>query len=238
MKIIIDIILLFIIALCTWGGYKKGLVGGICALLVIIISLFGGSLLSSAYAGEVIPAMEPFVEGYIDSGSNRKEILTRIGFGDSDKSLEDILAEDPSLKYDYAYECMQFVGFYEDRAEELADGAVSLADSKDIPMTDAVIETLCNTMSYVAGLMLAFLMILIILVAIGNVFNLSMRLPNMENLDEIGGAAIGFIKGMVYCVLLSWVLSFFGLIIGKETLENTVLARFFLAFRFITNSLL
>ena len=38
---------------------------------------------------------------------------------------------------------------------------------------------------------------LIALVAIGNVGNLSFRLPNLELLDEIGGAALGFVKGIV-----------------------------------------
>ena len=45
-------------------------------------------------------------------------------------------------------------------------------------------------------------------------------------------------KGFLYCVLLCWLLSFLGLIIGKDTLENTLLARFFLTFRFLTNGLL
>ena len=85
---------------------------------------------------------------------------------------------------------------------------------------------------------MAFLMILIILVALANVGNLSFRLPNMESLDEIGGAVLGFVKGMFYCVLLCWLLSFFGILIGKDTLGSTTLARFFLAFRFITNGLL
>ena len=63
MKAAIDIVLLIIIALCTWGGYKRGLVGGIAGILAIIIALFGGSLLSNTYSGEVIPALEPFVNG-------------------------------------------------------------------------------------------------------------------------------------------------------------------------------
>ena len=57
MKIIIDILLLVIIALCTWNGYKRGLVGGVAGILAIIIALFGSSLLSSAYAHEVVPAL-------------------------------------------------------------------------------------------------------------------------------------------------------------------------------------
>ena len=47
MKAAIDIVLLIIIALCTWGGYKRGLVGGIAGILAIIIAIFGGSLLSN-----------------------------------------------------------------------------------------------------------------------------------------------------------------------------------------------
>ena len=86
--------------------------------------------------------------------------------------------------------------------------------------------------------MLAFLIILIFITAVGNLFNLSFRIPNMVNLDEIGGAVLGFAKGIIYCVLLCWLLSFFGLVIGKKTLDGTTLARFFLTFKFITNGLM
>ena len=238
MKMIIDIVLLAIIALCTWGGYKRGLVGGVAGILAIVIALFGGSLLSSAYAGEVIPALEPFVDGYIDSQNTREDVLETLGYGDSDKSLDDILAEDPSLRYDYAYECMGLVGFSTKRAEELADRAVYVADENGLEMTDAVVGVLCDTITYVGGLLLAFLLILIFLIAVANVGNLSFRLPNMENLDEIGGAVLGFVRGFLYCVLLSWLLSFFGLVLGKSTIENTTLSRFFMSFEFITRGLM
>ena len=105
-------------------------------------------------------------------------------------------------------------------------------------MTDAVVTVLCNTASFVGGLTVAFLMILILLVAIGNIGNLSFRLPNLELLDEIGGAVLGFVKGFLYCVLLCWLLSFLGLIIGKDTLESTTLAQFFLQIKFLTSGLL
>ena len=238
MKIIIDILLLVIIALCTWNGYKRGVVGGVAGILAIIIALFGGSLLSSAYAHEVVPALEPFVDGYIDSQKTRDAVLERLGYGNSDLSLEDILAQDSSLRYDYAYECLELVGFSEKRAEELADKAVQVADENSVDMTDAVVSVLCDTITYVGGLLLAFLLILIFLVAVANIGNLSFRLPNMENLDEIGGTVLGFVRGFLYCVLLSWLLSFLGLIIGKNTIESTTLARFFLSFEFITKGLM
>lgn len=238
MKIIIDILLLTIVALCTWGGYRKGLIGGIAGIIAIVIAIFGGGLISSTYAHEVVPALQPFVEGYIDSADNRHAVLQEMGYGDTELSLEDVLAQDSSLRYDYAYECLRAVGFYDERAEELAGRSVRYAADNGVNMTSAVVAVLCDTVTYVAGLTLSFLLILILIVAIGNVGNLSFRLPNMELLDEIGGAVLGFVKGVLYCVLLCWLLSFFGIVIGKDTLSQTTLARFFLGFRFITGGLL
>ena len=88
---------------------------------------------------------------------------------------------------DYAYECLRAVGFYDERAEELAGQSVRYAADNGVDMTDAVVAVLCDTVTYVAGLTLSFLLILILIVAIGNVGNLSFRLPNMELLDEIWG---------------------------------------------------
>lgn len=238
MKAIIDVVLLIIIALCTWNGYKRGLVGGIAGILAIIIALFGGSLLSSAYAHEMVPTLEPFVDGYLDSQTNRDAVLEKIGYGDSDLSLEDILAQDTSLRYDYAYQCLLGLGVYEKRAEELADRSVALAESEGQSMTDAVVAVVCDTATYVGAMVLAFLLILIFLIAVGNVGNLSFRLPNMESVDEVGGAILGFVKGFLYCVLLSWLLSFLGVVIGRETIAHTTLGRFFLIFDFLTGSLM
>lgn len=238
MKLIIDVVILAIIALCTWNGYKRGLVGGVAGVLAIIISVFGGTILSSAYAGELVPALEPFVDGYVDSQKNRDIMLENMGYGKSDLSLEDILIDDPSLRYDYAEEAMRLMGFNDRRAEELSVKAIQLSEETGANLTDAVVAVLCDTITYVAGLTIAFLLILIMLTAIANVFNMSLRLPNMETLDEVGGAVIGFVQGFVYCTFLAWFLSFFGIIIGKTTLDSTVLARFFLSFEFITKGLL
>ncbi len=237
-RLILDIVLLVIVALSTWTGYRKGLISGIAGILAVVVALFGGSLLSSAYSHEVVPVLEPFVDGYIDSQNIRDEVLDTMGYGNTDLSLEDVLARDSSLRYDYAVECMKKVGIYQDRAEELARKAVDYADRNGANMTDAVVTVLCDSISFVGGLTVAFLMILILLVAIGNIGNLSFRLPNLEMLDEIGGAVLGFLKGFLYCVLLCWVLSFLGLVIGSETLGSTMLAQFFLQIRFLTSGLL
>ena len=148
------------------------------------------------------------------------------------------LTQDEDDAIHFAWEATDTVGIYPDRAEELAERSVAYADENVTGMTEAVVAVLCDTATYVTGLALGFLLILIFLTAIANVGNLSFRLPNLELLDEIGGATLGFVKGLIYCILLSWLLSFFGLIIGKDTLIQTTLARFFLSFRFLTGGLL
>ena len=238
MKAVIDILLLIIIALCTWSGYKRGLVGGVASLLAIIIALLGGSIVSAAYSHEVVPAFEPFVDGYVDSGNIREQVLENMGYGDSDLSLEDIISQDSSLRFDYAYETLCLVGMYQQRAEEMAAEAVALSDASGMNMTDSVVSVLCNRVTYIGALSIGFLLLLILMVAVANMFNLSFRLPNMENVDEIGGAVLGFVEGFVYCVLISWVLSYLGLIIGRGTMEGTTLGRFFLLFDFITAGLM
>ena len=239
MRIILDLVLLLIVALCIWNGYKTGLIGGIAGILAIIIALLAGSTLSANYAYEANPVLEPFIDGFIDSQKTRDSVLLQMGYGSTDLSLEDVLESDSSLRYDYAFLCMQEVGFHEQRAEELAQRSVHYADQNDLNMTDAVVAIICDTVTYVGGLTLCFLLILILLIAVSSIGNLVFRLPDsLQLLDEIGGAMIGFIKGMLYCILFCWVLSFLGLILGKETLENTFLARFFLSFHFLTDGLL
>lgn len=238
MKIVIDFVLIFIVAACTWNGFKRGLIGGIAGILAIVISLYGGALLSSAFSPEIIPAAEPFVEGFLDSADAKDFILSELGYEDTEKSINDILAEDPSLRYDYAYNCVIYAGLSKASARTLAGRAVELSDSSGADLQSAVSDTLCDSLSYVFGTVIAFLLLLMLIVAIANLFNLSLRLPNMETIDEIGGSVTGFLKGVVYCILLCWALSFLGLILGRDTLEGTLLGRFFLSIKFLTKNII
>ncbi len=239
MRILLDLLLLLIVALSIWDGYKRGLIGGVFGILALVVALIAGNSLSSNYSFEAVPVLEPFVDGYVDSQKMRDNVLEIMGYGSTDLSLEDVLESDSSLRYDYAVICMEELGFQDSRAETLAQRAVRYSEANDVSMTDAVITILCDTVTYVVGLALCFLLVVILLSAIGNIGNLVFRLPDsMELLDELGGAILGFVRGFLYCVLLCWLLSFLGLVIGKDTLENTLLARFFLTFQFLTSGLL
>lgn len=238
MKFILNIVLLLILALCIWGGFKRGLIGGIIGLAAVFAALLSANFFASSYSGELIPALHPFVNGFVDSETNTDAILTRLGYGGTELSLTDILEQDTSMRYDYAYECMRSVGFYGAVSEDLAGDAVDYAARSGASLTNAVVLVICSTVSYVGCITVAFIMILILITAILDMINLDFHLPNIDVIDEVAGAALGFVTGFLYCLLLCWFLGFLGLVIGKDTCSSTALVSFFQAFRFITRALI
>ena len=169
MHIVIDLVLLAIVIICVWSGYKKGFIIGIANLVGIIVA----------------------------------------------------------LRHEFCVTCYTTVGIYDDAADQMATEAEQYADSNSVQISDAIIEIFCQRAAYVAGVALFFLIFLIALMAIANIPNLSYRIPNMDLLNDIGGAAMGLINGVCYCMLIAWVLRFLGLIIGVDTFGSTLLARFF-----------
>ena len=234
MRAVIDLVLLAIIIISIWSGYKKGLIMGIAALLAAIISLYGASLVSQAYSYEVVPVLRPFVSGYIQNRMEN-EVLEDLGIDDTSLSVEDVLSGDPSLRHDFCAACYASTGIYADAADQMATEAEEYAAANGATIQESVVEVFCIRAAYVAGVALVFIVLLIALTALGNIPNLSFKIPNMDTLNDAGGAVMGLVNGMVYCILLCWALRFLGLVIGRDTLENTILAKFFISIDFITS---
>ena len=52
---------------------------------------------------------------------------------------------------------------------------------------------------------------------------------------EFFGAILGFVKGLVLCIALCWVLSYSGIVIGRHTIEDSILAKFLLSLNYLTS---
>ena len=52
---IIDFVLVAIILICGWCGYKKGLIMGIGGIIAIILSLLAANLLAKSFSYELVP---------------------------------------------------------------------------------------------------------------------------------------------------------------------------------------
>ena len=221
---IIDIALVAIFLICIWSGYKKGLVMGIGGVVVIIVSLFAANILSNTYSYEVIPAMRPFASGYMETKIN-EDVIDRLGFAGSDYSVEDILQADPALTEDFCVASFESVGIYGKTAQRMATEALAYAEEQGTDIVSAVVEVLCKDVAYAGGFILAFLIIVIVLTVIGNLPNLSFKIPNMDLLNDIGGAALGLVTAFLFVTVIVWALKFAGILIGPDTLDGTFLAK-------------
>ena len=97
----------------------------------------------------------------------------------------------------------------------------------------AVSEVLCQKLIFALFFLLAFILILIILTFIGNIPNLTYKIPNMDALNNIGGLVAGVVRGLLLCSVLVWVLKCLGILLG-DALEHTILARLLLGLNFLT----
>jgi SNF family Na+-dependent transporter len=129
------------------------------------------------------------------------------------------------------------LGLDEETAGLMASDAVERHTASGGDMIDSVVETLCEKVSFAGCFILAFLLILIILTVIGNLPNLSYKLPNLDLVNDIGGTVLGVATGLMFCVIIVWALKFTGKIIGSDTLTDAWLPRMLLRHNFLTNYL-
>lgn len=225
MSAIIDLVLLGILIICTWTGYKKGLLMGLGGILVIIVAVYGANLLANLFAYDLVPALRPFVSGYTEGlmTGDDSELLEDLGLAGTDYSAEDLLIRNPERRAPFAEACYSSLGIEGTTAERMAERTVDYADESGVGMTDAIIHILCESAGYVACFVLSLLLIVIVLTVIGNLPNLSFKIPQLDLLNDIGGAVAGLVTGLLFCVLLVWALKFMGILIGEDTLSSTVL---------------
>ena len=229
MKLILDLVLIAIIALCAWSGYKKGIIMGIGGIVVILVSIYGASLLSNTFSHDVIPALRPFVSGYTGTIINEEDtgVLAQMGWEDSTFSLDDLLSQNPEQRVTFAKSIYSRLGAFDDTAQGMAEEAVAYSEENEVGMTDAVVETLCNRIVYVGGFLLFFLMLLIAFTVAGNFLNFSYKLPAFELANDIGGVILGVVTGILFCCVVGWLLHYTGLILSEEAVNGTLLARLF-----------
>lgn len=237
MRTVIDLVLLAIIIISIWSGYKKGFIMGIAGVVAIVVSLYAASLVSSAFSYEVVPALRPFASGYVES-QMQDTVLEDMGLADTELSYEDILSNDPELRHDFCATCYKTFGIYDDAAEQMATEAETYADEHNSTIEEAIVEVLCTRVAYIAGVVLLFIIFLITLMTLANIPNLVVQDTEYGYTEPMpGGAAMGLLTGMLYCMLLSWILRFGGLAIGLDTFGDTLLAKFFRSIDFLTAGL-
>ena len=222
-KAIIDLVLLGILIVCVWSGYKKGIIMGVGGILCIIVAIYGANLLANSFSFDVVPALKPFANGYTETliGGNDSAVMKRMGWDGSTYSPEDLVEMYPERKLEFCSACYQVLGIDAVTADRMAEKAVTYKQESGVSIRAAVGQILCETISYAGCFLIAFVLIVIILTVIGNLPNLSWKLPRLDIVNDIVGALLGLATGLMFCAVLVWALKFMGMLIGSDTLAST-----------------
>ena len=175
---------------------------------------------------------EPFAGGYFEGQLD--VVATELPDNDAGLSGEDWVAAHPDTAQEYAEQCFAAAGVTGRPAQRMARAALTMRDEQGVTLRAAMTQVYCARLCYVLVTSVGFLLIMLILAAIGNLPNLTFQLPNREKLNDIGGAALGAINGVCFGILLCWALQFAGPVIGRDTLAHTALAKALLAIDVLT----
>ena len=231
---VIDLLLIAVVIICAWQGFKKGIIMGTVGILVIILSLYGAQLLSDTFSYEVIPVLRPFVSGYMEK---RVEETAFEAFGYEadingeyhvDRSLTDLVAERPEARFEISGRVYRGLGIYSGIADVMAQKTVTYAEQNNASLTSSVVTILCQSATWYGGFLLAFILLFAALTVVVNILNLSFRIPYIGIINELGGLCIGIFTGVIIGAVIVWAIQFTGLILPEDALRGTSVAGWFL----------
>lgn len=212
MKYVLDLVLVAIIALCAWNGYRKGFILGVSGILALIVAFYGAHLLADAYSQEFTTLLEPFVSGIVDSTVE-------------DQTLEENVTEEELDAGDITFASLGKLGIMKGAADNIAEEIEERIKETGQQLRTALVEVLCSKLAYVATAVIAFLLIIIIFTVVANVLNLAFKLPGLEFINYLFGTLFGLAKGLIFAFALAWVLRYTGFIFGEKTVEDTILLK-------------
>lgn len=238
--LIMSILLIGIIVICAWQGFKKGIIMGIVEILVILLSVFGAQLLADAYAYEVIPALKPFVAGYMETRVEA-QAYSLLGFEADEEgnynvtySLNDLLEANPEVIHSIYEQSYAALGISDAAAETMADKAEAYQDETACSVADAAVYVFCETATWVLGFALAFLLLFTVLTVIVNLPNLSLRIPFVGLVNDLGGLGLGIATGFLFCSLILWFCQYLGVVLPEDALRSSSTAAYFMDMNLIS----
>lgn len=224
--LIFDLILVIVLAVTLFQGYRKGFVLTLCGFLAVFVAFVGATILSDALAQPVSQVVRPAIEQNIhsaleDSLQEQGLPLPEGSASQGDTSLN-ILGEDFSLD-----QVLELLG---DSAlvQHFSDAIHSAVTQGVLAVTSDVVASIAGYIAFqIAHGVLFVVCFVLVLVAwhfLSHTLNLAFKLPVLSTLNHWAGGAMGLIKGAALLFIACWLLR--GLI-PQEAVDSTVLLRFF-----------
>ena len=219
--LIADGLVLAVLLIFACIGARRGLILSLCGLLAFVVAFLGASFAARTPSPVVADALEPNFAAAIEEQLN-ESIRQQAAAGEAA-----VLSPD-DVPLEGVLDALREMGFYEalintvDRAVESGMTAVAASAAA------AVAAAIAQSAAYLILFLLGFFLILLAWRLLSRALDLVGRLPGVHFLNKTGGALFGLVQGCIILFVAAWLLQFFGQMLPRELVEQTVLLKFFM----------
>lgn len=216
-----DGLVLAVLLIFACIGARRGLILSLCGLLAFVVAFLGASFAARTLSPAVADALEPKFAAAIEEQLN-ESIRQQAEAGEAA-----VLSPD-DVPLEGVLDALREMGFYEtlintvDRAVESGMTAVAASAAA------AVAAAIAQSAAYLILFLLGFFLILLAWRLLSRALDLVARLPGLHFLNKTGGALFGLVQGCIILFVAAWLLQFFGQMLPRELVEQTVLLKFFM----------
>jgi len=225
-----DLILLVVLTVCGIQGYRRGFILTFCSFLAIFIALIGATALSNHLCQPVGKLMQPVLEAQITKIFQDEWHQTQFPSAEAPpiegtSSTEAQNTMQPQITLGEALDILKSIpvlGAFWESVQQAVDEGVSQALGS---AAELIAAQLAKEIARILLFILGFLLIFILWLLLSHALDLAFRLPVLSTVNAVAGLCVGLVKGCLLAFILAWLLS--GLFLTQETIEQTVLLRFF-----------
>ncbi len=221
MSVAFDLILIFLLALCIWKGYQRGLILAIGSIIAIAVAFYAAGYISDTYSSEFDKALKPIALGITDKAFSNM----------------DMESKDENAVYNESVKGLNSAGILKTAASNIAKELSESFTEVTLELKSAMIEKVSSSLSYALVFIISFVLIFILVTIIVNLIDMVFTLPILDLANGISGAALGTVKGIFLICLIAWGCRFVGGITPPELIEDTILLNWFMEHNFIVNLL-
>ena len=203
------VLLLFLIL-----GARAGLIRSLAGLVIVVVALVGAGMIAATFADPAAKLAAPMIEKAVTQ-KVEEAITAETGMLDTERA-------DPEIG-----ELLSMLGLDEEVKEGITNRAEQTIRDTGVSVISAVVESLCRSVIYGLLYILSFLGLWLLLHVLAKAMDLLARLPGLSTLNALGGAALGFVKGVLVLFLAIWAARRLGVSFETEEVAQTYILQFF-----------
>ena len=242
MHILIDLLIVLLIGLTAWRGWKKGLIVGLCGLLTLAVSIYGANVVARAFYAEYTQILDPFISGYVDTSTSLvtgTDASESTGKDDAKTTKPYVFLSQEQKKdvYSVSYAVMRQCGVANRASEKIAQEFAGQYTTVDHTLVEAMGEYLTGRITYMVLFAAVFILFITLFTILENVLNLTFAMPGIEKINRGTGAAVGALRCICLFLVIGCVCRYLGLFIGNDRIASTWLFETMINSNFIANML-